>query len=36
VAQVGADTVVSVGAGGQLVLAGVQMATLAEGWIFVG
>jgi Ca2+-binding RTX toxin-like protein len=34
VAQVGADTVVSMTGGGQMVLAGVQLAGLPAGWIF--
>ncbi|WP_374468807.1 FG-GAP-like repeat-containing protein [Phenylobacterium sp.] len=33
-AQVGADVVVDVGGGGQLVLANVQLTALAAGWIF--
>ncbi|MET0271418.1 MAG: calcium-binding protein, partial [Phenylobacterium sp.] len=33
-AQVGADTVVTLGGGGQVVLAGVQLSTLTDGWIF--
>jgi Ca2+-binding RTX toxin-like protein len=32
--QVGADTVVDMGAGGQLVLVGVQLSSLPVGWIF--
>lgn len=32
--QVGADTVLSMTGGGQIVLVGVSMATLAPGWIF--
>ncbi len=36
VAQVGADTVVSITGGAQLVLAGVTLANLPSGWIFVG
>jgi serralysin len=32
--QVGADTVVHVGPGSELVLVGVQLSTLPEGWIF--
>jgi phospholipase/lecithinase/hemolysin len=32
--QVGADTVVSMGGGGQMVLVGVQLSTLPAGWIF--
>jgi serralysin len=32
--QVGADTVVSIGGGGQVILVGVQLATLPTGWIF--
>ena len=34
VAQVGADTVISMSGGGQLTLAGVQMSSLTGGWIF--
>jgi serralysin len=34
VAQVGADTVISMTGGGQMVLAGVDMASLPTGWIF--
>jgi Ca2+-binding RTX toxin-like protein len=34
VAQVGADTVITMGGGGQMVLAGVQMSSLTDGWIF--
>lgn len=34
VAQVGADTVISMTGGGQLILAGVQMSSLTGGWIF--
>jgi Ca2+-binding RTX toxin-like protein len=34
--QVGADTVVTVTGGAQLVLVGVQLSTLADGWIYVG
>lgn len=33
-AQVGADTVVSLGAGDQVILVGVQMSSLTTGWIF--
>ena len=35
VAQVGADTVISMGGGGQMTLVGVNMATLTDGWIFI-
>jgi len=36
-AQVGADTVIDMGAPGhQMILAGVQLASLTPGWIFVG
>jgi Ca2+-binding RTX toxin-like protein len=35
-AQLGADTVVSMTGGGQMVLVGVQLSTLPAGWIFVG
>jgi Ca2+-binding RTX toxin-like protein len=34
VAQTGADTVVTLGGGGQVVLVGVTASTLGEGWIF--
>jgi len=34
--QVGADTVVDMGAGDQVVLVGVQLSTLPNGWIFLG
>jgi serralysin len=34
VAQVGADVVISMGGGGQMVLAGVQLSSLGTGWIF--
>ena len=34
VAQVGADTVISMTGGGQMILVGVQMSTLTEAWIF--
>jgi serralysin len=33
-AQVGADTVISMTGGGQLVLVGVAMSSLTGGWIF--
>jgi Ca2+-binding RTX toxin-like protein len=36
VSQVGADTVVNVTGGAQVVLVGVQMSTLTGNWIFVG
>jgi len=36
VAQVGADTVVTMVGGGQMVLVGVQLSSLPAGWIFVG
>jgi len=36
VSQVGADTVVDMGNGDQLILVGVQMSTLTPGWIFTG
>lgn len=36
VAQVGADTVVSMVGGGQMVLVGVPLSSLTPGWIFVG
>ena len=34
VAQVGADTVVSMGGGGQVILVGVSMSSLTGSWIF--
>ncbi|MET0274952.1 MAG: FG-GAP-like repeat-containing protein [Phenylobacterium sp.] len=34
VAQVGADTVITMGGGGQMTLVGVQMSSLTTGWIF--
>lgn len=34
VSQVGADTVIDMGAGNQMILVGVQMSTLTPGWIF--
>ena len=34
VAQVGADTVINMAGGGQMVLVGVQMCTLTGDWIF--
>jgi Ca2+-binding RTX toxin-like protein len=34
VAQVGADTVISMTGGGQMILVGVQLSTLPSGWIF--
>jgi Ca2+-binding RTX toxin-like protein len=33
-AQVGADTVIDMGAGNQMILVGVQLSTLPQGWIF--
>lgn len=36
VAQSGADTVISMGGGGQVVLVGVSMSSLTGNWIFVG
>jgi Ca2+-binding RTX toxin-like protein len=36
VSQVGADTVVDMGNGDEMILAGVQMSTLSSGWIFGG
>ena len=36
VAQVGADTVISMTGGAQMVLAGVQTSSLSGGWIFAG
>jgi len=35
VAQVGADTVISMGGGAQMTLVNVNMASLTEGWIFI-
>jgi hypothetical protein len=32
--QVGADTVLDMGGGHQMILVGVQMSTLASGWVF--
>jgi len=32
--QAGADTVIDMGGGNQMILVGVQMATLTPGWIF--
>jgi serralysin len=34
VAQVGADTVISMGGGGQVILAGITMTSLSGTWIF--
>ena len=34
VAQVGADTVISMTGGGQMVLVGVQLSSLTQGWLF--
>ena len=34
VSQVGADTVITLGAGDQVILVGVQMSSLTDGWIF--
>src|SRR5437899_1930915 len=34
VSQVGADTVIDMGAGNQMILVGVQLSTLTPGWIF--
>jgi serralysin len=36
VSQVGADTVIDMGGGNQVILAGVQMSSLTPGWIFEG
>ena len=36
VAQVGANTVISMTGGGQVILAGVQMASLTDGWVTLG
>jgi hypothetical protein len=34
--QVGADTVIDMGGGNQMILVGVQLSTLPSGWIFLG
>ena len=34
VGQVGADTVIDMGGGNQMILVGVQFSTLTPGWIF--
>ena len=34
--QVGADTVIDMGSGNQMILAGVQLSSLKDGWIFEG
>jgi hypothetical protein len=34
--QVGADTVLDMGGGHEMVLAGVQMSTLTGAWVFYG
>ncbi len=36
VSQQGADTVIDMGGGNQMILVGVQMSTLPNGWIFLG
>ena len=36
VSQVGADTVIDMGGGNQMVLVGVQLSSLTSGWIFAG
>ena len=36
VSQVGADTVIDMGGGNQMILVGVQLSTLTPGWIFEG
>ena len=36
VSQVGADTVIDMEGGGQMVLANVQFSSLTAGWIFIG
>jgi serralysin len=36
VAQLGADTVITMGGGGQLILVGVAMSSLTGNWITVG
>jgi hypothetical protein len=35
-AQVGGDTVISMAGGGQMVLAGVQLSSLGDGWVLAG
>ena len=35
-AQAGADVVISLGGGAQVVLVGVNLASLADGWIYAG
>jgi hypothetical protein len=32
--QVGADTVLEMGGGNQMILVGVQLSTLTPGWVF--
>jgi Ca2+-binding RTX toxin-like protein len=34
--QVGADTVIEMGSGNQMILVGIQLSTLKDGWIFEG
>ncbi|MBS0333356.1 MAG: hypothetical protein JSS35_11355, partial [Proteobacteria bacterium] len=34
VSQVGADTVIDMGGGNQMILVGVQVSSLKDGWIF--
>jgi hypothetical protein len=34
--QVGADTVIDMGGGNQMILQGVELSTLGAGWILVG
>ena len=34
VSQMGADTVIDMGGGHQMILVGVQMSSLPDGWIF--
>ena len=36
VSQAGADTVIDMGAGNQMILVGVQLSSLPNGWIFEG
>jgi serralysin len=35
-AQVGADTIINMDGGGQMILAGVELSTLTADWIFAG
>jgi hypothetical protein len=36
VSQVGADTVIDMGGGNQMILVNVQLSSLKDGWIFEG